>query len=87
MTRPVVTREDIFFVIKKNIATVIEGAEGLEVTETASMKDFGADSLEMVEVVSRSMKELRIKIPRTELSTVSNLKELVDIFEHFAAAA
>ncbi|MFC0109385.1 phosphopantetheine-binding protein [Kibdelosporangium aridum] len=87
MTRPVVTREDIFAVVKKNIATVIEGAEGLEVTETASMKDFGADSLEMVEVVSRSMKELRIKIPRTELSTVSNLKELVDIFEHFAAAA
>ncbi|RSM73670.1 acyl carrier protein [Kibdelosporangium aridum] len=87
MTRPVVTREDIFAVVKKNIATVIEGAEGLEVTETASMKDFGADSLEMVEVVSRSMKELRIKIPRTELSTVSNLKELVDIFEHFATAA
>ncbi|MBP2323427.1 acyl carrier protein [Kibdelosporangium banguiense] len=87
MTQPVVTREGIFAVITKNIATVIEGAEGLEVTETASMKDFGADSLEMVEVVSRSMKELRIKVPRTELSKASNLKELVDIFEHFAAAA
>jgi acyl carrier protein len=86
MTHPVVTREDIFAVIKKNIAAVIEGAEGQEVTETASMKDYGADSLEMVEVVSRSMKELRIKVPRTELSKASNLKELVDIFERFAAA-
>ncbi|MFC5102791.1 phosphopantetheine-binding protein [Kibdelosporangium philippinense] len=87
MTQPVITREDIFAVIKKNIATVIEGTEGLVVTETASMKDFGADSLEMVEVVSRSMKELRIKVPRTELSKASNLKELVDIFERFAVAA
>jgi acyl carrier protein len=87
MTSPVVTREDIFAAIKKNIAIVIEGAEGHEVTETASMKDYGADSLEMVEVVSRSMKELRIKIPRTELSKASNLKELVDIFERFGAAA
>jgi acyl carrier protein len=51
------------------------------------MKDYGADSLEMVEVVSRSMKELRIKVPRTELSKASNLKELVDIFERFATAA
>jgi acyl carrier protein len=87
MTHAAVTRDDIFAVIKKNMATVIEGAEGLEVPETASMKDFGADSLEMVEVVSRSMKELRIKIPRTELSGASNLKELLDIFERFAAAA
>jgi acyl carrier protein len=87
MTSPVVTREDIFAAIKKNIAIVIEGAEGHEVTETNSMKDYGADSLEMVEVVSRSMKELRIKIPRTELSKASNLKELVDIFERFGAAA
>jgi acyl carrier protein len=87
MTQVAVTREDIFAAIKKNIATVIEGAEGQEVTETASMKDYGADSLEMVEVVSRSMKELRIKVPRTELSKASNLKELVDIFERFAVAA
>lgn len=87
MTGTAVTREDIFAVIRKNIATVIEGAEGQEITETASMKDYGADSLEMVEVVSRSMKELRIKIPRTELSNASNLKELLDIFERFAEAA
>jgi acyl carrier protein len=87
MTHPVVTREEIFAVIKKNIAIMLEGAEGLEVTEMASMKDYGADSLEAVEVVSRSMKELRIKIPRAELPKASNLKELVDIFERFAAAA
>jgi acyl carrier protein len=81
------TRDEIFAVIKLNIAKVIEGARDRDVTEAASMKDYGADSLEMVEVVSRSMKDLKIKVPRTELSKAKNLKELVDIFETFANAA
>ena len=49
------------------------------------MRDLGADSLEIVEVVSRSMKELKIKVPRTELSGARNLKELLDLFEKSAA--
>ena len=50
------------------------------------MRDYGADSLEIVEVVSRSMKELRIKVPRTELSGARSLKDLLDLFEKSAAA-
>jgi hypothetical protein len=40
-----------------------------------------------VDVVSRSMKELRIKVPRTELSGARNLKELLDLFEKSAGSA
>ena len=50
-------------------------------------RNVGADSLEIVEVVSRSMKQLRLKVPRTELSGARNLKELIDMFEHAAQAA
>jgi acyl carrier protein/polyketide biosynthesis acyl carrier protein len=39
----------------------------------------------MVEVVSRSMKQLKIKVQRTELSTAKNLKQLLDLFEKAAA--
>lgn len=82
-----VSRDEIFIVIKANMEKVIEGARDAEVSETANMKeDFAADSLEIVEVVSRSMKELRIKVPRTELSKAGNVKELVDIFQAHAAA-
>ena len=81
------TREDMFAVVKGNIQEIIEGAKGKEILETQSMRDFGADSLEMVEVVSRSMKQLKIKVPRTELSTARNLKDLVDLFEKAAATA
>jgi acyl carrier protein len=78
------TREEMFSVVKDQIQTIIEGAKGKEVLETQSMRDFGADSLEMVEVISRSMKQLKIKVPRTELSGARNLKDLLDLFEKAA---
>jgi acyl carrier protein len=79
------TRDEIFSVIKSNIHTIIEGVDGKEIQEADSMRDFGADSLEIVEVVSRSMKQLKIKVPRTQLVDVQNLKGLVDMFEQAAA--
>ena len=78
-------REVIFEAIKSNMRMIIPGVDGHEVLETNTMRDFGADSLEMVEVVSRSMKQLKIKVPRAKLLPVKNLKELVDVFEESAA--
>ena len=78
-------REEIFAVVKANMQTIIEGAKGKEIAETNSMRDFGADSLEIVEVLSRSMKQLRIKVPRAELMDARNLKDLLDLFEKAAA--
>ena len=75
------SRQEIFEVVKSNVQTVIEGARGKEILETKSMRDYGADSLEIVEVVSRSMKQLKIKVPRTQLTEAHNLGELVDLFE------
>jgi len=86
MTEKRMTRDEMFAVVKSNIQEIVEGAKGAEIKETDSMRDFGADSLEIVEVVSRSMKALRIKVPRTELSGANNLKDLLDLFEKFAAA-
>ncbi len=74
------TREEIFSVIQSNMRTIIPGANGQEIIDTKSMRDYGADSLEMVEVVSRSMKQLKIKVPRARLVPVTNLKELIDVF-------
>jgi polyketide biosynthesis acyl carrier protein len=77
-------REEVFSVICANARTIIPGTDGREILETNSMRDYGADSLEMIEVVSRSMKQLRIKVPRARLLPVKNLKELIDVFEEFA---
>jgi acyl carrier protein len=86
MTEKRITRDEMFAVVKSNIQEIIEGSKGIEIKETDSMRDYGADSLEIVEVVSRSMKALRIKVPRTELSGARSLKDLLDLFEKFAAA-
>ncbi len=81
------SREEIFAVIKTNVQTIVEGAQGKEITEANSMRDFGADSLEMVEVVSRSMRQLKVKVPRSELAGAKGLHDLVDIFERAYARA
>jgi acyl carrier protein len=79
------TRQEMFAVVRSHIEKVIEGVEGTAITEDMSMRELGADSLQIVEVVSRSMKELKVKVPRTELSRAKNLKDLLDLFEQGAA--
>ena len=80
MTDKRVTRDEMFAVVKSNIQEIVEGTQGIDIKESDSMRDYGADSLEIVEVVSRSMKDLKIKVPRTELSGAKNLKDLLDLF-------
>ena len=43
------------------------------------MKDLGINSLDIVEVVSASMRELKVKVPRSELSKLTNIDGLVDM--------
>jgi polyketide biosynthesis acyl carrier protein len=79
-------REEILSVLKSNMQEVLEGAKGKEISETQSLvSDFGADSLEIVEVVSRTMKQLRVKINRTKLAEPKNIGELVDLFAQSAS--
>ena len=79
------TRADIFQVVKANITRIVEDVDAAAISERVSMSELGADSLQVVEVVSRSMKELKLKVPRTELSTAQTLKDLLDLFQTAAA--
>jgi acyl carrier protein len=79
-------RDHIFDVVRRHVVTIVENVDPATVTEDDSMRDLGADSLQIVEVVSRSMKELRLKVPRTELSRARNLSDLVDLLEKAASS-
>jgi acyl carrier protein len=79
------TRGEIFEVVRANIQTVVDGVDAAAISEESSMRELGADSLQTVEVVSRSMKQLRLKVARTELSRATNLRELLDLLERAAA--
>ena len=73
------TRDDVLDVVLRNMVDTVEELEGVEIDPAQSMKDLGANSLDIVEVVSCSMRELRVKVPRSELKTLQNINELVDL--------
>lgn len=77
------TKEEVIEVIKRNIAENLDDIEEGEIDPQKSMKEYGANSLDMIEVVSCSMRELNIKIPRSELSDIANIDQLADKFMEF----
>jgi len=78
------TRDDILKTVRKHLAAVLDNVEANTIDPAQSMKDYGANSLDIVEVVSASMRELRIKVPRSELSKLTNMNELVDLLHRMA---
>ena len=73
------TREQVLEVVKRHLVDTIEELEGVEIDPTKSMKDLGANSLDIVEVVSCSMRELKVKVPRSELNKLTNIDQLVEL--------
>lgn len=73
------SRDDVLAVVKRHLVDTVEGIETAQIDPAKSMKDLGANSLDIVEVVSCSMRELKVKIPRAELNKLTNIDELVDL--------
>jgi acyl carrier protein len=73
------TRDQVKAIVVKHLIDAVEGLEASAIDPTRSMKELGANSLDIVEVVSSSMRELKIKIPRSELAKLTNLDGLVDL--------
>jgi acyl carrier protein len=72
-------RADIEAVVKRHLMEVVDDLEEEDIDTSQSMKDLGANSLDIVEVVSCSMRELRVKVPRADLSKLTNIDGLVDL--------
>ena len=74
-------REEIASVVRKHVASVVGDLNPSDIDMSRSMKDLGATSLDMVEVVSLAMRELNVKVPRSELSKLTNMDGLVDLLQ------
>jgi acyl carrier protein len=77
-------RDQVKAVVVKHLVDAVDGLDAQAIDPTRSMKDLGANSLDIVEVVSSSMRELKIKIPRSELARLTNLDGLVDLLHRTA---
>ncbi len=78
------TREVILGVVKKHLLQTVEDLTEDRIDPSKSMKELGVNSLDIVEVVSCAMRELRIKVPRSDLSKLSNIDGLVDLLHQAA---
>jgi acyl carrier protein len=81
------TKEHILAVVKKHLMATIDGLTEAQIEPTKSMKELGANSLDIVEIVSVSMRELKVKVPRSELSKLTNIGGLVDLLHTVATQA
>jgi len=78
--------DEIFAVVKKHLIDICPDIAADKVTPDVSMKDLGASSLDMVEVVSCSMRELGVRVPRQELSSIKDIRGLADLLQTAIAA-
>ncbi len=78
------TQEEVLEVVKKHILDQMEDELTEEDIDTSkSMIEIGMNSLDIVEVVTNSMRELRVKIPREELSELKNLQDLIKLLTKY----
>jgi polyketide biosynthesis acyl carrier protein len=75
-------------VVKEVVMKHIKASTDLEAVDTSrSMKDYGISSLDIVEIVSMTMRELRVKVPRSELLQIGTIDGLIDVVHNAAVNA
>jgi polyketide biosynthesis acyl carrier protein len=77
-------RDNVKAVVLKHLVQAVDTLDPAKVDTSQSMKALGANSLDIVEVVSAAMRELKIKIPRSELAKLTNVDQLVDLLHNTA---
>ena len=77
------SKEEIIGIIEKNLEENLHDVDVDDIDPMSSMRDYGANSLDIIEVVSATMRELKIRVPRSELSEVENIDELADKFMEY----
>lgn len=72
-------QQRVFEVVKSNLLKVVVDLRPDDITIDRSMAELGANSLDRVEVVTYSMEELGLQVPRVELHGAKNIAGLVEI--------
>lgn len=73
-------RQEIQNIIVRHLVANVDGVEAGDVDPSKSMAEYDASSLDIVEIVSSTMRELKISIPRTEFAGIRNIDQLTDLF-------
>lgn len=76
-------KEHVLTIIEKHLINAVDEIEDDKIQPDKMLTDYGANSLDIVEIVSGAMRELKVRIPRPELDDIENIGGLADKFmEH-----
>ena len=81
------TKEQVFEVVRTQIVDLLDDVDEAQVDPSKSMRELGANSLDVVEIVTCCMRELKVKVPRAELNKLQNIGDLVDLLHQVAQQA
>ncbi len=72
------TRDEVLAVVVKNVKEIVPELEKAGVDLNKTYRELDINSLDLVEIVTGTMRELKAKIPINELTTVKTTNDLVD---------
>lgn len=73
------TKDDVFEVVRQQIAEVLGDVPIDQITADKSMVELGANSVDRLEVTTLSMAALGLQIPLMSFANVQNIGGLVDV--------
>jgi polyketide biosynthesis acyl carrier protein len=73
------TRDEVLNTLKKQIKETLDEVDIDAIDCDRSMKDYDANSLDVIEIISGTMRELKIKVPREELEDLTTINQLIDV--------
>ena len=76
-------RDEVVQIIETNMVEHLDGIEKADLEMAESFRDLGANSLDMLDIVTSTMRELDIKIPRAELADIESVDGLADKFMEY----
>jgi acyl carrier protein/polyketide biosynthesis acyl carrier protein len=71
------TSEDVRAIVLKHLHQLVPGTAERALDEDAPLNEIGADSLDLVDVASRSMQDLSVRLPRTDIGRIKTFRDLV----------
>lgn len=73
-------KEEIREVVLRNIRDTVDGMEEIEIDTSKRMSEYGAESLDILEVVGSSAREVGIRVKREDLGGVESIDDLAQRF-------
>lgn len=74
-------RDEIKRIVLRHLHDIVPETAERDIDLQSSLADLQADSLDLIDVASRSMQELAIKIPRAEMGRIRNFDDLLGLLQ------